>query len=311
MRYFIIFFLLSSNIFAQDIQISTELINKLKETRAVNMKEVILDLNLLRLSKRRNPKRYKMANPFYPMTRVDADKVELPASINGQSTYRDHKDGTVSFYHQQSVFKWFNLMPIEKRKAEVCGVKFLDDEDLKYHLKTFSSSEDALDAGYTITHQNHCGACSSLHDLAIYLEKRNMVNDGRKCAKKLTFIGSKKCHIKRIGLSEYCSEAWAYNAIATRNRCFGTCVKEYGLWNLIRGKFPDTYINPDGTLKPCILCDELKSGGGYAYAAGRTRRSSGIVSAIDRGDEEVYPINFKTYYEVLDLEIPFFSKKIE
>jgi len=302
-KFIILLILICPISYAQNIEVTPELIQKLKDTTAINMDEVVKDLNLKRW-KRKNPSSYKLANPFYPMTRVDAREVELPASVNGQRAYRKYKDGSVAFYHQKSVFEWFNKLPVEVRKAQVCGVKFTDDKVGKYHLKTFASKTLAEINGYIVTHQNHCGACSSLHDLAIYLEKRNMVNDGRKCAKKLTLKASKRCHLKKIDLSQYCSESWAYNAIATRNRCLKTCIKEYGFWNMIRGRFPDVYVNSDGTLKPCILCDELKSGPGYAYASGRTRRSSGIKSAIDRGAEEVYPIDFKNYYDLFSLSIP-------
>jgi len=288
------------NLFAQNIEITPELIQKMKNTNPVNMDEIVDHLDLKRWHKK-NPKIYSIANPFYPMTRVNKDEVDLPDPINGQKAYVDHNDGTVSFYHQRKVYEWFNLKPKDEREAEVCGIKFLDNEKKTYHLKSFENKDLAQSEGYLVTHQNHCGACSSLYDLAIYLEKRNMVEDGRKCAKKLTLKGSRKCHLERIELSRYCSEAWAYNATATRNRCMKNCIKEYGLVNILRGKYPDVFVNDDGSLKPCILCDELKSGGGYAYSVGRTRRSSGIKSAIDRGAEELYPIDYETYYKIFDL----------
>lgn len=67
------------------------------------------------------------------------------------------------------------------------------------------------------------------------------------------------------------------------------CIKEYGLLNLIRGDFSQSSHNiQDGSLSPCIECDEVMSGAGFKYSAGRTRRNSGIRSAIQRGDHEVY-----------------------
>ena len=303
MKTIIICSLMSLSAFAQNVKITPELIKKFKDSTPINMEEVIQDLELKRWHKN-NPKVYKLNNPFYPMTRVQADKVILPPVINGQKAYIDHGDGTVSFYHQKKVYEWFNQTPKHIRDARVCGVKFVDQQKEKYHLQTFNNKEEALKAGYIVTHQNHCGACSALFDLGILLEKRNMVEDGRRCAKRLSLKGSKKCHVKKIELTEYCSEAWAYNATATRNRCMKTCIKEYGLINMILGKFPDVYTNPDGSLKPCILCDELKSGPGYAYATGRTRRSSGIISAIDRAEEELYHLDYRAYYQLFDLEVP-------
>ncbi len=40
----------------------------------------------------------------------------------------------------------------------------------KYRLSNFTTEEEAAEAGYEITHEDHCGACSSLQDLGVYLE---------------------------------------------------------------------------------------------------------------------------------------------
>jgi hypothetical protein len=284
-------------VYAQNVPITSELIQRLKATEAVNMDQVIANLNL-KGTKRRG---FTSLNPYRPYTRVSQSEIDLPGPINGQTGYWKHKDGTVTFPHQQVVYEWFNKLPKDVRDSEVCAFKFIDKKKTQYQLKSFASKAQALSSGYIVTHQFHCGACSSLKDLAMYLEKRNMVNDSRRCAKRLSPLKSKKCHQKKIGFSNYCAEVWAYNANATRKNCMKTCVKEYGLINLLRGIYPDTYVNADGTLKPCILCDELKSGGGFHYMSGRTRRSSGIISAINRGDEEVYPLDYQTYYQEFDL----------
>jgi hypothetical protein len=42
----------------------------------------------------------------------------------------------------------------------------------------------------------------------------------------------------------------------------------------------------DGGLNACLACDEEMSGEVFKQAAGRTRRNSGITSAIQRGDGE-------------------------
>jgi hypothetical protein len=44
----------------------------------------------------------------------------------------------------------------------------------------------------------------------------------------------------------------------------------------------------DGTLNPCLQCDEDKSGAVFKAHAARTRRNSGILSAIGRPDAQVY-----------------------
>lgn len=253
MSLFIIILAFSTSAFAQNVPISSELIEKLKSTEPINMDEVIKDLGL----KKRFPRGYsKIADPFNPKTILPLRDAVLPDPINGQTTYRRLKNDRVSYNHQPVIYDWFYKKPEAERNSEVCAIKFSDSNNKKYEMKTFASHELAESAGYLVTHQYHCGACSSLYDLAIYLEKRNMVENGRRCAKRLIPKRSKKCHIRRIGLSEVCAEAWAYNAIATRKNCMGVCIREYGLWNILRGRYPDTYVNPDGTLKPCILCDE-------------------------------------------------------
>jgi hypothetical protein len=48
---------------------------------------------------------------------------------------------------------------------------------------------------------------------------------------------------------------------------------------------------PDGSLNPCIQCDEDLSGPIFKYYSGRTRRNSGIKSEIDRPGDQVYDID--------------------
>jgi hypothetical protein len=52
----------------------------------------------------------------------------------------------------------------------------------------------------------------------------------------------------------------------------------------------DAHFNaPDGTLNPCLACDEEKSGSVFKAVAGRTRRRSGIPTAICRSCLGVFP----------------------
>jgi hypothetical protein len=43
-------------------------------------------------------------------------------------------------------------------------------------------------------------------------------------------------------------------------------------------------------------CDENKSGAGFKFSAGRTRRNSGIESAIERSESEIYPVDHSAYF---------------
>ena len=48
-----------------------------------------------------------------------------------------------------------------------------------------------------------------------------------------------------------------------------------------------SYHTPDGALNPCIQCDEDESGPVFKAVAGRTRRNSGLASALCRPCESV------------------------
>ena len=94
--------------------------------------------------------------------------------------------------------------------------------------------------------------------------------------------GVKMCLMEEIGFEEPCAE---------------TCVGHYGLWNVLTNDMGDALTDEDGNLNPCLACDEYRSGPGFQYAAGRTRRSSGLESAIDRAETEIYPIDHRRYFE--------------
>lgn len=69
-----------------------------------------------------------------------------------------------------------------------CGVVYDSlgvSDDLcptRYKLVTFDSMEALLKAEATLTHHGACGVCSTLQDLAVYIEKVDLVSDGTKCS---------------------------------------------------------------------------------------------------------------------------------
>ena len=103
--------------------------------------------------------------------------------------------------------------------------------------------------------------------------------------------------MEEIGFQEPCAENWAYNALHTRRHCAVTFVRHYGLWNVLTNDMDDAHTDEDGNLNPCLACDEFTSGPGFQYAAGRTRRASGLTSAIDRPSEDMYPVDHRLYFE--------------
>ena len=165
----------------------------------------------------------------------------------------------------------------------VCAIKYHDDKKIDYEVRQFATKQDAEKSAYTVTHQGKCGACSNLKDLAVYLE-RNLTAPVRKCAFKAVFLESwaRKC-IKSIGFTDACVDIWLYNSVNTRRECFWVCMKAW-----VTGQ-PNN--NPDGSLNDCLQCDEDKSGPVFKYFSGRTRRNSGIDSAINRPGQQVYKMN--------------------
>ena len=90
-------------------------------------------------------------------------------------------------------------------KIMVCALAYEDEEKKTYHLKQFDSKEEAEGAGYIVTHQGKCGACSNTQDLAVYLSM-NLTAPVRACGFKgvVSLNWAKEC-IKKLGFTEECS----------------------------------------------------------------------------------------------------------
>ncbi len=138
---------------------------------------------------------------------------------------------------------------------------------------------DQAEQGARVTHHSACGACSSLQDLAVYLGQPDLTTPVRRCA-VLSFSEplSLGC-LKDLGFTQACAKTWFYNARNTARHCKALCLKSW-----VTGE-PNNLS--DGSLNACLACDESVSGSVFKRVAGRTRRNSGIESAIQRGDEEV------------------------
>jgi len=171
---------------------------------------------------------------------------------------------------------WAGRSPPQPLAAAVCGVRFEPDR-IHYRLTTFDSEALAREAGYAVTHAGQCGVCSTLQDLAVYLERPDLTAPVRRCG-MMTDSGSMTC-LEALGFSHACARIWAFNAENTRRQCFGVCVRSW------MSSEPST--KPDGSLNDCLQCDEDRSGPVFKAVAGRTRRNSGIRSSIPRRDEEV------------------------
>ncbi|MGA9575118.1 MAG: hypothetical protein WBS20_14365 [Lysobacterales bacterium] len=234
------------------------LVERLRQTRAVNINEVLA----AQFSHPERARGFIVADPYAPRARNVVESWQLnPAS-----------------------------------RLEVCALRFTGERRQEYELRGFKSPEAAAASGFTVTHQGRCGSCSTLKDLAVYLATTDLTTPARQCARRFGISRKKQCFAEVVGFTPYCAESWAYNARQTKDQCLGTCVKDYGLLNLLFSRYPGANVNESGQLRPCLECDEEKSGPGFKYSAGRTRRNSGIESAIPRPESDVYPLDHSTYF---------------
>lgn len=187
-----------------------------------------------------------------------------------------------------------------RRDEEVCAIRFFDDSKVSYELRDFDTSLAATEAYYMVTHQGRCGSCSTLQDLAIYLASPDLTSPARQCARSFGLKRKKQCFQEKIGFTSHCAESWAYNAQHTRQECLGVCITDYGFFNLIFGRYPGSNVDETGQLRPCLQCDETESGTGFKYSAGRTRRNSGIDSAIQRSDTEIFKVDHSAYFPLIE-----------
>jgi hypothetical protein len=171
-------------------------------------------------------------------------------------------------------------------KSAVCGIRYLDAGRELYEIRTMRDEGEAGREGYRVTHRGYCGTCSTLQDLAVYLQHRDLTYAVRSCSFKMTRGPILSC-LEKIGFSRDCALTWYYNIMNTGRQCLGTC--------LVSWIKREPLNKADGALNGCLQCDEDKSGPIFKYWAGRTRRNSGIRSEIERRGEELYPVVHNYY----------------
>lgn len=216
------------------------------------------------------------ANPYRPTTPLRDDEcTELPPCRYGRDVLGWRE--TV-FPGRETVLASWRRGAMDEA---VCGVQFADDAPHEYRLTTFPDIATLEGApGYKLTHHGACGTCSTLQDLAVYATL-DLTHMAAHCARRLT-LGHQKACMQAIGFSEPCAESWAYNARHTRSHCARICLSALGWRGVLFGSEGPLLQGEQGSLNACLECDELVSGPGFQYGAGRTRRNSGIVSEIDR-----------------------------
>ena len=169
---------------------------------------------------------------------------------------------------------WAGRTPPPAPPETVCGVRF-DVDRIHYRLETFGSPAEAQRSGFHVTHAGGCGACSTLQDLAVYLERTDLTAPVRRCGMQAGTLGC----IEALGFTHACAKIWDFNVQNTKRECFGVCMRSW------MSAEPST--KADGTLNDCLQCDEDRSGPVFKTVAGRTRRNSGLQSSIPRPSEQV------------------------
>ena len=278
------------------------LVKFLWSTKAFNTDEVYHQLLLHHENNGRvlnkNGLNFKTLNPYYPrfhefLALSDSLKKLIygePEHLWSVGIQKHPARGIkkITHYSQEQIVRWYaGVRRTYQSSHQVCAFRFSSQSQEKnYYLKTFVSSEAAELAGYTVTHQEHCGTCSSLRDLAVYNAKPDLTSPVRTCVQKPSKLSNEKVFDGRSGFSENCAESWAYNGSNTKELCQRICLLDYGngslirgLYNVLRGKFegPNTRKGPDGreVLRPCLACDEYRSGPAFKYTAARTRELQG------------------------------------
>ncbi|TRY73604.1 hypothetical protein TCAL_08181 [Tigriopus californicus] len=178
-----------------------------------------------------------------------------------------------------------------------CAMQWSNETDPEsgnrlYTLQNFDTVVEAQSAGFIITHEGQCAACSSLQDLGVYMS-RNLTTPTRWCGVLGLFSPELEIQcMKDLGFSEECASIWHWNVKNTRSKCLEVCIKSF---------IEDEPFNkPDGSLNDCLQCDEDLSGPNFKYYSGRTRRNSGIPSAIQRPESQIYDMEHCYWYGTLD-----------
>ena len=185
--------------------------------------------------------------------------------------------------------KSFWVKELELSEKKYCGIK-IESHEANHEFKSFNSQKDLLQQGFLITHKGACGTCSSVQDLKVYLDRPNLTSPVRRCG-ALSFKWPVIQCLRRLGFSEPCSETWYYNIVQTRKKCARVCLQSW--WK------NEGFNQEDGALNACLACDENESGPAFKVTAGRTRRRSGIQSAIKRMEHEFFRLSHE-YLESLN-----------
>jgi len=167
--------------------------------------------------------------------------------------------------------------PEEPPAEAVCAV--VVEGTHQYRLRDFASADEAAAAGAIPSHYGRCGVCSTLADLAVYMRYPDLTEPVRSCGLSGGEAQQRAC-IEALGFTHPCAQIWYFNTAHTRESCALQCL----------AAIDAPYHLPDGGLNDCLVCDEIESGPVFKGVAGRTRRNTGVASAMCRPCTEVRPL---------------------
>lgn len=195
----------------------------------------------------------------------------------------------------------------ELGEAAVCGLLYertdegAEDCPTAYRMVTYSNRSVAEASGSMVTHVGSCGVCSTTQDLAAYLRTSDLTTAAKECSKRafldkvLDETGTEQftdainegmdCFVNDLGFTESCARVWLNNAWNTAEECGIPCLAADV------GDFDNNGPPPECKLNECLRCDEEESGSVFKRVAGRTRRRSGLLSAIARPCEDLHLVD--------------------
>lgn len=162
--------------------------------------------------------------------------------------------------------------PAPARVEGVCAVQVVDETAKTYRLQTYATQAEATTAGARVTHLDPCGACSTLADLAVFGREADLGRRVQDCGVKTVAAGleANVTCLEELGFTPACARIWGYSTRFTRGKCLGTC------FTLLDA----AYHLADGGVNECLACDEKEGSAILRAAAGRTRRNTGVPSAL-------------------------------
>jgi len=163
---------------------------------------------------------------------------------------------------------------------------------------TFEQKSDVRNTGMKVAHCGPCGQCSTAHDMKIMAATADSLTlDTTRCAFKI-FLGRgavEKCMEERVGFTPACQDCWLDNISCSFKSCKFTCIK-HKLFRQSNNNFFDGLDD----LNDCLKCDERMCGPGFIECSGSNRRRMGIVSDIERNEEDQCVLNDVDWMSLFD-----------